>query len=272
MERNPPLDLKGAQTERGTALLVTLIGLALIGYLARQLFSSALAYSRLVDSANSGLNEQSASRLSVSSLPITTRGCKQQSIASKTIALCSLGYAPLTTRPSLSLPAGRINYNALLEPSEPCPGVKSSNSKRVFTTPEATHNCLLAPELASTLRVAENIEIERGTPLADSSTKIISLNTPGSFRVRESLNLSRSTLIVAGGEVSIAALKNISESEVLAVTIVSAHGTISVDALDQSIALLTIGRGAVSAPPSRPSLDFPMPAFIDAGFSGVSAQ
>jgi hypothetical protein len=141
-------------------------------------------------------------------------------------------------------------------------------TERIFTAPVAPYSCPLSGAIPDQATLAENIV---GDDLAISISRpnqIAQLGTPGSIRITGTLRLSSNTLVIAGGSLSIATLRNDTGAP-LSVTLLSAHGDITLGNTIGLISVLTVGRHKISAPSTAPAINYPFPSVRAATISGI---
>jgi hypothetical protein len=261
MERDPTV----AWPQRGASTFLVLLATSLLGYLSYRLVLHASAYNELVRAYRLGFAQQQSARDQLYTSHSPTRTCTTQSTTSpkggaQHWSVCALGTPPLLRSQAVPLPAGRIDFNALFRSTPPCQWERRPVAGTVFTTPRAAMTCFVPPTVDGDVRSSDNIAAAslRVRPLPTSHTT--SLSTPGAFEIENTLTLSTSALIVAGGDVRIPHLVSNSPDRI-SITIVSAHGDIIVGAVTGVVSVLGLGRQLLSIPSTPATVSFPLPPF-----------
>jgi hypothetical protein len=261
------------RSERGSILFLVLLSTALVGYLANRLVATALAHSSLTRNFDAGITHQQSMRTLLQRPLTTSRSCSVQTLGqlggdTQDWYVCTMGALPFLATPPISLPPGRIDYNSVFSRVTPCSFARRSDSLARLSSPHAAMTCHLPALLSSDIISTDNLAAETLMISAPASPGTTTIATVGSLRVSENLSLTAPTLILAGGDITIARITSQSSTPV-AVTIVSAHGDIQVGSTGSGISLLTLGRRLRVAPPTPPSTSFPLPPFITVPFSGI---
>lgn len=260
-------------TQRGSVLFLVLLSTALIGYLVHRLVATGLAHSSLIRNFDAGITHQQTMRAMLHRPLTSLRSCALQTLqqlggGSQDWYLCTTGAHPFLTSPQVSLPPGRIDYNAVFARAMPCVFTRSAESLTRFSSPHAAMTCHLPASLSSDIIITDNIVADALLLSAPTSATTTTLATVGSLRVAGTLELTAPTLIIAGGDITIAHITSRTGTPI-AVTVVSAHGDLQVGTTGSGVSLLIMGRRLRVAPSTPPSTSFPLPSFIARPFSGI---
>jgi hypothetical protein len=262
MERDPLV----TSTQRGGALVLVILSTALVGYLSYRLAVHCTAYRNFVVSYLRGFSQQQSAREQLTPISGTSRTCATQSISVSSTStqlwkVCTVGAPPFLTTPPIHLPSNRIDFSTLLHHAAPCRYERTQNSDTIFSGPKAGATCVAPNFLSAPMVSLDNILIRDLALTLPQHSSTLALATPGSVQSEGLLTLNSSTLIVAGGNIRIAALKG-DASERIAVTLLSAHGDIVVGQVLGPVSILSIGRQLISVPPTPPSPMFILPPFL----------
>jgi len=251
--------------EKGAILFLYMVMIGLIAFVIHQLVSHAATYAVLARDFRAGQAALSELREKLPTMSLTTRGCENHEISlsgsTRSIATCTLGSPPLRASAAISLPAGRVDYATIFAQARACPGSVEDNPSRSFSSPEAWQNCRLPERLEFGFTVLENVEateITIGAP--EPSPQPLLVATPGRLTISGRIVTSQPLLILAGGEISIDTIASVGE-QLVPITLLSAHGSISVRAIEGSPSLLLIGRNLLTAPSTPIHPPFPLPSF-----------
>lgn len=264
-----------AHSEAGITLFVALLAMTIVGGIAHRLFLHAEAYRDISHTFANSLAIQQRLRRQIDSRSALQRGCAIQrlSISDRNIQewlACSRGFPPFLTNHPIRLPDGRIDYNSLFASPSPCPGQRHNAPEESATLPRSATTCELPSRLMQGLAALDNLHcrdlvVER----SDDSGPLI-LTTVGSLVCDGVLTITASSLIVAGGDIRIAAVAAASSTPI-AITMISAHGGITVGGTSGPISLLGLSRSALNVPLSPVPRDPPLPPFTMSRIAGVRA-
>ena len=267
--------------EHGAAMFIALISLTVIGYVSLKLASIVTSYSTLTRTYDDGLLHHTAMRSQVQ-IPLSQfRSCEIQRLKGTQISgrnlglqnwqICVLGRQPWISNHLTFKSLSATDFNTIFNNPTPCSFLRKTISSTTFTTPKAQYTCELPQQIYESLVTTDNIWADNAAAIALNPAKTLTLATPGEIIVESALTLSSPTLIIAGGDIKINSL-NYSGTETIDVTILSAHGAITISRVSNSVRPLILSRIAVSSPPAAIPANPPLPPFRVASISGMISE
>jgi hypothetical protein len=205
-------------------------------------------------------------------------GCHRISVPSKddagpTLISCTFIDTPFTTIPAIALPQGSPHYKEIFQNMGRCPGGLSDTAGPIFTTPKTTQTCLVDSYLIQeSLTLPFNIEAANLTSETTKETGHIAIASTGSIEITDSLIANTPLLVLAGGDISVTTIAT-QANNVISVTLLSAHGDISVDHVGANIEIVLIGRKSLPSLPLQ-ALTLPpnLPPFISKSVDGFVVE
>jgi hypothetical protein len=258
--------------DSGVALLLALLAMALVGGIAHRLMLHADAYRAMTQTVSDSITIQQRLREGLNLLPARSRSCSEQRVSSgvktRQWLVCSHGNPAFISNRPFSLPDGRVDYNSLFANPSGCPGLRGSNSEQFAASPSSGFSCELPPRLAQNLIVLENIRCRDLVMESAERGKSLTIATPGSLTCDGLVTVSAHTLVIAGGDLRIAALKSASPTPI-AITLLSAHGAIVVGNTTGLLSVLALGRDLLNIPITQEHSTFLLPPFTTSSIAGV---
>lgn len=267
--------------EHGAAMFIALISLTVIGYVSLKLSTLVTSYAALAKTYSDGLLHHTAMRSQVQ-IPLSQfRSCeiqrlKETQISGKNLGLQNWQICVLERQSWISnhlnlANIGSPDFNFIFNNRTPCSFSRKVISASTFTTPKAQYTCELPQQIYEGLITTDNIWADNVATNTPNPTKTLTLATPGEIVVESTLTLSSPTLIIAGGDIKIDSL-NYSGTGTIDVTILSAHGAITISRVSNSVRPLILSRIAVSSPPAAIPANPPLPPFRVASISGMISE
>jgi hypothetical protein len=118
------------------------------------------------------------------------------------------------------------------------------------------------------LALTDNIWALNVTVTKQAEQKSVIIASPGEIVIESLLTLSDNASIIAGGDIKIGAI-SYRESGAINVTVISAHGSVTISSISSGVRLLVLARQAVSAPPSPPQTSPLLPLFRAGSIAGI---
>jgi type II secretory pathway pseudopilin PulG len=259
--------------ESGMTLILALVAMSIVGGLAYRVLLYASAYLEITKTFSQSLHAQQAIRSQIDTTTSPQRRCITQTLSlpsgnTQDWLTCERGNPTFVGNHPISLPSERVDYDTLFADPTPCPGQTRGVSASSFTSPQSAMTCELPSELTHGITSLNNLHCNALTIQPKESNQALVIATPGSLVCEGLLSLAASTLVVAGGDIRIAAIVSTS-SEPIAITLLSAHGDIVVGGTSGALSLLALGRSLLSVPPTPPSEAFILPPFTRGTITGV---
>jgi hypothetical protein len=250
-------------SQRGVAIIFALFALSAIATLALSVTKNAIAYTYLNRGLNDALNLSATLRMLIT--PPTSqikRGCQEQTVSgidiagiktpSQLISVCTNGKEPFTSNQKNFTLHSAPDFSTLLRAASICPEQRSKTTQTRFYAPYATYSCLYTKTPIQGAISLDNI-IGNNLQIDDGATEVTTLiATPGSLELSGALLLFTDTVIATGGDIKIPKVQMRTESSLsnITLTVISAHGDISIGELRGDIRLLAYSRRLLSVPPS----------------------
>lgn len=172
---------------------------------------------------------------------------------------CYEDLKPVTLSPSVLPPPGKPDYDKLFEKSASCPMTTRLTAAGTFKTPVARSSCIVSAPLSADLILRDNIVAEMVSwSFQQEPEPFITVASPGYISITGPLILPRSTLVVAGGAISIGSIVTDSRLPIV-VTLISARGQIEVQSISGPISLVVVGTDLIRAPLTSIPSSFPFP-------------
>lgn len=255
-------------------MIMALLSITLITYLASRLTSQAMGLLHVSHEITAGGRFRNVIRGNLAPLPPGSgRRCIRRVISGSEGAqawhLCSIEDTHLRQEPSGTAHSESFDWNHLFLTASSCFTGRTPTSQRAFTSPVAAHDCAIPGAVNGDLTVLDNLRGDVATISAPGSAPQVLIATPGELTIKTSVTLSSDALIVAGGDLAVSLISN-SSSRAIHITLISAHGNISVEQLAGNVALRAFGRAAISIPKSLVGSRFPSLATRLPSLSGIS--
>jgi hypothetical protein len=267
MRRAPP-----EHREHGSIVLLALFSLSVIAFVFAQVAMHANTLFALARSVREGDLFRSALREGLAIPGAARRGCEEQQLSgggtSQLWYVCSRGFVPFSSHPPIPLPNTPLDYDIIFATRIPCPHVHQAVSDRSFRNPVSPYTCTLSGSQSAGATLSDNISAHDLTLLSSRPNETLQLATPGTITITGVLSLSSDTLIIAGGDLRIKTLGTNARMP-LSVTLLSAHGDVTLDEASGLISVVGIGRGGISIPPTMPSAHYPLPPVRPVRISGM---
>jgi len=269
---------RASQNERGAAIFLALLSLSVIGYLSLRLIHLAKSYSDLTRAYSDGINYQTATRLGITAPTTNSRSCSPQTLSGGQISGKDLGsqewYICAAEKPAWFSSDPNVtsfkspDFNSIFKTATPCAYARRSSSSDTFTTPKSGYTCELPSEISAGLALTDNIWALNVTVTKQAEQKSVIIASPGEIVIESLLTLSDNASIIAGGDIKIGAI-SYRESGAINVTVISAHGSVTISSISSGVRLLVLARQAVSAPPSPPQTSPLLPLFRAGSIAGI---
>lgn len=273
MESGAPMTtLLPSRHERGSTLLLTLFSMSVIAFLFLQVAAHAHSLFAITHSLQKGNLFRSSMREAMTTPRASQRTCERQQLSGQVISqswhVCSHGFAPFASLPTIPLPAIPFNYDTVFATALPCPSAPQAISERSFHHPVSPYTCTVAGTQSDGLTLTDNIIAQDLTLSNLRPNETLRLASPGTITITGVLSLTGDTLILAGGDLRIATLR--SESGVpSSITLLSAHGDVTLDEVIGPLSVVGIGRARLALPPTTPAAHYPLPGTRSVRISGI---
>jgi hypothetical protein len=257
--------IRSKSTEQsGWALPITLFALAIMlstmhvlsleSIDALQIATEPRRSERLHATIAGSLRDARAAGQRCESIVVTHNG------AALSYEVCRESVVPFMTQPtSVTLPLHSIDYDPIFAQASECPSATSATIFRDMDSPFAPRDCLLPSALNTPFVILDNIAGE-ATSITTRSASNATLATPGRVHISQELIVSSDLLILAGGDVTIAAIRALPSTSAK-VTILSSLGSIRIGLVEGAVSLLVAGRKELAAPDTPLTSDYPLPPF-----------
>lgn len=249
-------------TESGHAILLALVALSLGAIMMQSAHERALHLFRTWLTHNKGrhlyteLTETTPSWIDQPGRCVPTQS---QSYPPGVWDACYEELRPVAVSPSLALPEGKPDYDELFKKSGACPTTVRLTPAGTFTTPVARSSCVISAPLSADLILRDNVVAETVSWSTQREPEpFLTVASPGYISITGTLSLQRSTLIIAGGAISIGSI--VADSRLpIKVTLISARGPIEVQRVSGPISLVVVGTDLIRAPLTSIPSSFPFP-------------
>lgn len=252
---------EGKKREAGYALPVVMIALLLSMGMLQHAHERAVHFIRIRAIEASGRKEYAAA---VARTPLSSPrvgSCSPvpgaDGIESAAWWACYEPMPALKPFPSVSIPEGRPNVEAIFAGMQPCPVAPRAAATSAFDSPTARFTCSPTGSLAGDLIVADNILSPGLGWTTGSAQGARMIATPGLLAI-DALIIDGDTIAFAGGNISIGTITS-KVRDRATVTVISMHGTVDVAAAGSGVSLLVVGPKSLRAPLAPPPAAFPYP-------------
>lgn len=265
-------ELLTRQRESGSILLLTLFSLSVIAFLFTQVASHANSLFAIARSSQKGAVFRSSIREAIMIPRTAQRGCERQQLSAEGLTqswyVCSPGFLPFVSLPTLTLPATPFDYDTIFATALPCPNVHQAISERSFRSPISPYTCTVSGTRSDGVTLADNLLAQDLTLSNLHPNETLHIASPGTITITGVLSLTGDTLILAGGDLRIATLRSDSGAP-SSVTLLSAHGDVTLDRVIGPLSVVGIGRGRLVVPPTQSAAHYPLPGVRPVRISGI---
>lgn len=266
------------QQESGVLALLLFAPLCIISYSLLATVHTTHTLLEIKNIANRSAHiDNSIIRTLASTAPVSS-GCHRISAPSKDstgpmVISCTFIDTPFTAMPAIALPQGSPHYSEIFKNLGKCVGVLRTTLGPIFTTPKTNQTCLVDSYLIQEgLTLPFNIEAANLTIETTKETRYTTIASTGSIDITDSLIANTPLLVLAGGDISVTNIATQTNNSI-SITLLSAHGDISVDHVGENIEIALIGRKSLQSP-SLQALSLPanLPPFISNHVDGFVVE
>ena len=266
------------QQESGVLALLLFVPLCIISYSLLATVRTTHTLLEIKNITNKSAHIDNTIMRTLATPGSVSSGCQRISVPSKdsngpTLISCTFIDISFTTIPAIALAQGSPHYKEIFQNMGRCPSGLSDTAGTIFTTPKTNQTCLMDTYLIKeSLTLPFNIEAANLTTETTKETEYITIASTGSIKITDSLIANAPLLVLAGGDISVATIAT-QKNNPISITLLSAHGDISVEHVGANIEIVLIGRKSLQSPPLQ-ALTLPpnLPPFISKNVDGFVVE